>query len=376
MKASSHGYERQLAGSLIDRITVSPCTTARTDRTAFTLVELLVVVAIIGVLVALLLPAVQAARESARRNACINNLRQIGIAALNYESSQGRLPPGYLAGANFVRPWQDADAAGPHQMTGVFTFLLPYLEAQAVYDRFKQNLNLGVDARDTAYYVDADAWAAAQSRLTTLLCPSGPQGAPLAAVLDKTYGRLQGGFLALQSDAWQPPVTEQLGLTHYMGVSGVWGPVSSNLVYDMGYGPQNVNDVMAGVFGVRSKTSLGEVLDGTSRTLMFGEAPGSHGASIPDDIAGGVLTGFTQGNAWAGWGTLPTAFGLDASVESQRTPGAQFDTKWSYYGSLHVGGSVQFAFVDGSVRSLENTTALTVFQSLSTMKGEEVLPEP
>jgi len=351
------------------------CRPRSTALDGFTLVELLVVVAIIGVLVALLLPAVQAARESARRAACTNNLRQIGLAALNYESSAGSLPPGYLAGTNFVRPWQDTDASGPHQMTGVFTFLLPRLEAQAVYDRFTRKLKLGAAVRDAAYHVDADAWAAAQARISTYLCPSGPQGAPQTAVLDKTYGKLQGGFLVLQSDAWQSPVTEQLGLTHYMGVSGVWGPVSSNLVYDMGFGSQNVNDVMAGVFGVRSTTSLAEVSDGTSRTLMFGEAPGSHGSAIPDDIVVGIYAGFTQGNAWAGWGTLPTAFGIDVAVESTRTPGARFDAKWSYYGSLHAGGVVQFAMVDGSVRQLTPSIALTAFQSLSTMRGEEVLPD-
>ena len=353
---------------------VRPSVRCRPDSStaAFTLVELLVVIAIIGVLVALLLPAVQAARESARRTACSNNLRQVGLAALNYESANGRLPPGYLGGENFNRPESETDVTGSHQLCGVFVFLLPHLEAGAVADRFTTTLSIGVDARDQNYYRDTNAWSIAQARLSTLLCPTVPSDYPSTAILDKSYGRLKGGWMILQSDAWDPEQS-QLGLTHYMGNAGVWGKTSSHLNHVMGGVTRNINDELLGVFFVRSKTRLGQVTDGTSSTLMFGEAPGNIGTNIPDDFREGSYSGVTQGNAWAGFGTLPTAFGLDLSAENKN--GARYDTKWSYYGALHPGGIVQFCYVDGSTRSLNKDIELIVFQSLSTRAGGEVVDQ-
>jgi prepilin-type N-terminal cleavage/methylation domain-containing protein len=343
----------------------------------FTLVELLVVIAIIGILVAMLLPAVQSAREAARRSSCSNNLRQIALAALNYESANQHLPPGYLAGKNFNKP-EAEEAVTPqgekkryHQLTGVFLFLLPYMEATSVWDEITKTLEMGVDQYDYDGPIsdDESAWKTAQTILGGLLCPSAPAELPQTAILDKSYGKLSLGYLILQSDQWKPETT-RLGLTHYMGCSGVWGQVGPNLVYDMGYGKQVVDKELIGVFGIRSKTRLGKVTDGASQTLMFGEAPGTNGTGIPDAFAAGTFGGFTQGNAWAGWGTLPAAFGLDLSSENKN--GAQFDTKWSYYGSLH-NGVVLVAFVDGSVHALRKEVDLKLFQSLSTMKGQEVI---
>src|SRR5262245_40736756 len=91
-------------------------------RRAFTLVELLVVIAIIGILVALLLPAIQAAREAARRSQCTNNLKQLGLAVLNYTTIKQRMPSGLT---------QDRLPDGKYVGTSFFVAILPYMEEQA-----------------------------------------------------------------------------------------------------------------------------------------------------------------------------------------------------------------------------------------------------
>ncbi len=348
----------------------------------FTLVELLVVIAIIGVLVALLLPAVQAARESARRSACGNNLRQVGLAALNFESANNRLPPGYLAGKNFNRP-NDPDnggaQGGPHQMTGVFTFILPYLEATNVADLFGQEMKLGIDVKDLSYFNETQpkpiAWAAAQARLSTYLCPSMIPGLPLVSISLMNYGTLSGGFpVAEFSTINKTPEEMQLGLTHYQGIPGIWGP-TGNYTYNTPSGTRK-NDELLGVFGVRSKTRLGQVTDGTSQTLMFGEAPGSVVNNVNELFTDGtrsVVSGFTRGNAWVGFGTLPTLIGLNVSGENGKPAGSSYDTKWGFYSSLH-GQIVQFCFVDGSVHSISNDLDINTFHAMSTMQAQDIVP--
>src|SRR5687767_15127339 len=96
----------------------------KSRRQAMTLVELLVVMAIIGILVALLLPAIQAAREAARRSSCMNNLKQIGLAVLNFEQSKKLLPPGAV--------WDEGDRYGG----SIFVHILPMLEEPALYQAF------------------------------------------------------------------------------------------------------------------------------------------------------------------------------------------------------------------------------------------------
>jgi prepilin-type N-terminal cleavage/methylation domain-containing protein/prepilin-type processing-associated H-X9-DG protein len=130
---------------------------AALPRSGFTLVELLVVIAIIGVLVSLLLPAVQAARESARRTGCLNNLRQMGIGLQNYRTKYRCFPPG---GIEPRPPWK-----GRRQLAWS-VFLLPYVEQGALYDQLDT---------DQAFDAPENADAAA-TVLPIYICPSVPDG--------------------------------------------------------------------------------------------------------------------------------------------------------------------------------------------------------
>jgi len=118
-------------------------------RNGFTLVELLVVIAIIGILVALLLPAIQAAREAARRNSCLNNMRQIGLAVHNFMDSNKALPP--------------AEISSP--MTSIHAFLLPYLEEQAAFKLYKFKQDFGATVNK----------AARETHISGYVCPTVPE---------------------------------------------------------------------------------------------------------------------------------------------------------------------------------------------------------
>ena len=166
-----------------------PTTQKRSPRFAFTLVELLVVIAIIGVLVALLLPAVQAARESARRMTCTNNLKNISLACLNYESSKGELPPGSVNSTKL-------QASG----IGWMVQILPYIEQSGVSQRAVETFN-----------TSANAYGGTMDELNGLLlpmylCPSDPDikdqvekyGSTTAAKARKgmSYAGVSGSYYA------------------------------------------------------------------------------------------------------------------------------------------------------------------------------------
>lgn len=362
-----------------------------TARPAFTLVELLVVIAIIGILVALLLPAVQSAREAARRNSCVNNMKQLGLAALNYESSRGVLPPGYLGSTNFLLPQSNN---GPNQGIGVLVFLLPYLEEQATFDLLTDDYNIGVDSLDT-YICDAcdpsgtpvdpespARLAIIQNEITGYICPSAPTSRPESVYIDKVYIRDAGNFLYRSAGQ---PLDSNLGVTHYAGVTGVEGSAGPNTFILSGHPILDLNptlegrsipDELIGVFSRRSRTRLAKVIDGTSKTLMFGEAVGTIGGGVTHEFSGfdnPVVNGFAEGFVWAGWACLPAYNGLDVSIENgMPTANARYDAKWTNFGSSHAGNVVQFTMVDGSVQTLTVDTDIVLFHSLSTMKGEEV----
>ena len=135
----------------------------------FTLIELLVVIAIIAVLIALLLPAVQAAREAARRSQCLNNLKQLGLAAATYETAAGAFPPGYVSG----QLWPGTFYSGP----SVFMHLLPQMEQSALYNSWNASLSVYM----------AQNYTIAGVSLPTLICPSDPSATELSPLAANYY---------------------------------------------------------------------------------------------------------------------------------------------------------------------------------------------
>ncbi len=227
------GYCRTVRGT--DRGTARCAMGGRSPCFAFTLIELLVVITIIGVLIALLLPAVQAAREAARRMSCSNNLKQIGLALHSYHQAIGTFPAGYISAVGSGGP---ADDKGPGW--GWAAQLLPYLEQSGLHDRIRFDKDI-TDPTNAAYRTTV---------LPLFLCPS--DGG------DKTF-----------TVAGSNPVL--VGHSNYVGVFG-----NPEITDDPGYllpestyperGPTH-----QGMFYRNSGVRMADVTDGASNTLFVGE---------------------------------------------------------------------------------------------------------
>jgi prepilin-type N-terminal cleavage/methylation domain-containing protein/prepilin-type processing-associated H-X9-DG protein len=345
-------------------------------RSGFTLIELLVVIAIIAVLIGLLLPAIQKVREAANRMACSNNLKQIGLAAHNYDSTFGRLPPGFL-GPKPAQPLDTTGITGKFQDTGVLPYLLPYLEASTVYNRLKVNFDPNTYTLPGSYpfygsnLFDYD-WTMAQAQIRVFMCPSDPTIADDPTNIRNSDGSPNSGIgfsvwggktamgtspdpLGVTTLMWYfpgPPENTTMapkGHSNYAGVAGALGSAREVASADPNtcpddFGGKGVNLALyEGLFTNRSTNKLGAVPDGTSNTLMFGEHIGGFNQVAPYTTRNFI-------HSWFGVGALATKFGLGQPglVYGNSKPGAN----WSNFSSRHTGG-VQFCFGDGSVRLLK-----------------------
>jgi len=315
-------------------------------RRAFTLVELLVVIAIIGVLVALLLPAVQAAREAARRSQCQNNLKQVALSMLNYESSKKTLPGGVGA---FGCCW------GTWQMR-----VLPFLEQQGMGDLY-ENLD-GNDGTGPRYGSQPVNIKVTSRRIPSLTCPTDTPNAPIGdpPITNHNYGVNYGNTSFFQTKLNE---IEFLGAPFhaYTGSRSDDGPVGPlRRPWPLDYG---------------RPVKLAEITDGTSNTLMIAEViqgknddlrgfswwGGASGfvtflgpnSNSPDVVTGGVCRSEQDGN--------PPC--VSASTRTRpRMMGSR---------SLHAGGGVQVAFCDGHVGFISNSVDYDSWQALGTAAGAE-----
>jgi prepilin-type processing-associated H-X9-DG protein len=307
----------------------------------------LVVVAVIGVLVALLLPAVQAARESARRLQCGNHLRQIGLAAHGFHDTFGHLPPGVMG---TPPEGEDYDPTSGNQYVGTLPYLLPYLELSTVRDRIQIDLN--VRRTDRAWWQEIETWQIAQARISTFLCPSAQPylnqygvGACLLTYMDHDRHEAVANLLLFTNENGGM----ELGRTNYLPSAGALGNVSGAWAD------------FAGIFSTRTTTTFAHIVDGTSRTLMFGEWRGGRMNYPP------LNWKHQLDYAWMGASGHPSVWGL--SYPPRQGPG------WWQYSSHHP-GVVQFCFADGSVRPISVLVDDRQFVYASGMHDHFVINDP
>jgi prepilin-type N-terminal cleavage/methylation domain-containing protein len=317
-----------------------PASSKRVSRGGFTLVELLVVIAIIGILIGMLLPAVQQVREAARRMSCANNLRQLALACHNYESANGEFPPGLNV------PMERAGATGGGRLrsSNVFAGGIPIDDAP-VSDKFANWLiltmpfieqgntfdQLDLTVRELSFNADTINSPATQI-IASFGCPSD---------IEATVEEVAGGFFAPSS---------YIGVggevSHFVGSTG--GEVTGD-----------------GILYHNSSVGFGDITDGSSNTFLVGERFGTD----PE------WEGFSErrGWAWSSWNASQNIMGgaaapINYNIPVGEGPNPGFDLtdlKLSSFSSAHVGGA-NFAAADGSTHFVSQTGAadLTVLVPL------------
>lgn len=307
----------------------------RRGRSGFTLIELLVVIAIIAVLVALLLPAVQQARAAARRAQCLNNLKQIALAAHNHHDVHQHFPHG-------VTDRQPGDTANTYE-SGLID-LLPYLERDDIAQRWDSD-----EPRDSTVDADGDGYANADLQkllIPTYLCPQmSPPNGPLGGEEDRAWCSylLHAGT----QDAVLHPYWMYYGFTAAPAYDGIFVPDC----WDNALGRAHNKPV-----------KMSYVTDGTSNTLLVGETDFKpHG--VPSTDMGGV---WAYGYIGYAWGTTYWPLNMHDHDPADSPLGA--------YRSEHTGG-VNFALADGSVRFFSENIDNTIYEALGTRAGGEVTAE-
>jgi prepilin-type processing-associated H-X9-DG protein len=286
---------------------------------------LLVVIAIIGILVALLVPAVQKVREAANRASCTDHLHNIGLALHNFESNQGRFPPGNVLGP---LPALGVTTKVNH---GCWPFLMPYLEQQSIANRY----NVCLDWSDPANQ------ALVLTQLTILQCPSAEPN------------RIGGGVVtepgegACTDYAPMGSIIPTLANMHLIDAVGDYsGPMPSNFM-----------------------ARFADITDGASNTLMIAEQAGRpklfrQGKEVPGrTVAGGPWA--SQPNLLNVWGSTPDGITIPG-------PCSINCTNYTNIYSFHPGGANSL-FVDGSVHFLNANLDVRILGRLITRAGGEVI---
>ncbi len=298
-------------------------TPLRRSGRGFTLVEILVVLAILGVLIALLMPAVQAAREAARRAGCGDHLRQMGIALHAYHDAVGAFPPGYVA-VRETNPLQSAPG------WGWASRILPELEARPLFDSINFDLPVADPANETSR----------TAQVAAFVCPADVKTGPFY-VLRTDRSRL--------TDASSPS---------YAACFGQAGD------------PTDDPEAGDGLFVRNLARRIAEVTDGTSATIALGD----RGSILSRAPWAGVINGaalfVTPGIASQSQTVRRGAYQVLAQVGIHPLNSTDSDPA-DFFGP-HPGGA-QFLLADGSSRFLRSTIDPNVFRALASRSGGEVI---
>jgi prepilin-type N-terminal cleavage/methylation domain-containing protein/prepilin-type processing-associated H-X9-DG protein len=338
-------------------------------RRGFTLIELLVVIAIIAVLIALLLPAVQAAREAARRAQCVNNLKQLGLAAHNYHQINNSFP------ANLYLHPAYASATYSWNNSSWIVFLLPQMEQSALYNAVNFNIMWGPNALGnwSATYLGQQNSTVRVTVINSLICPSDPSPAVDTKNADEIGSQPAAG-------------------TSYVGnvgdnclACGFFTPGAVTFCAAQGYNCRGnqLGDSATNTVGVPGQTSgsgifwrqdngvpIQQITDGTSNTFFAGEQ----------------IMGVTNWNAWVeanqsvGSTAIPLNYiapgraivGGNSIVIATGASDAGNWPAWYSFRSMHSGGG-NFLMCDGSVRFIKSSISMPVYQGLSTRAYGEVI---
>jgi prepilin-type N-terminal cleavage/methylation domain-containing protein len=298
----------------------------RCAQPAFTLVEILVVVAIIGILIALMLPAIQAARESARKTKCANNLKQIGLALHNYMDVKKSFPPGYV-----TKVLKNLDDGGPGWSWG--PMILQHFEEAAAHDLV--NLSEPIESEMSKVRLIS---------LPGFICPSDGTFETIIDIPEKKSDR----------------IICQMAAGNYVANVGTVRPTC-----------KICRDHFDGVFGRNRPIEPRELQDGLSKTLCIGERSSFWSrAAIWGVVPNSKLIDNQQPGKYAGGPgyVLGTTFKEGFNIETVPLDAEEVDSYAESFGSQHPGGSF-FMFCDAGVRFVFDDTDPAVMNTLSTRDG-------
>jgi prepilin-type N-terminal cleavage/methylation domain-containing protein len=320
-------------------------------RSGFTLVELLVVIAIIGILVALLLPAIQAAREAARRIQCTNNMKQIGLAILNYEGTKRELPLAYTPNypgdqnkgpCNATTKFQNPSNGLKRHF--VLTFILPYLEQQPLYDRIDLDQHWNSTTLSTTK--NSKNIEVVSTDIPDFVCPSAPSRS-------RTFTTDYFAIVDI-NDTDYCTYIEGTGLARTKRTQ-------DRLLTMLGDIPIPVRKVTDGM----SKTFM--FFESAGRPLLFDHQKAQIGEMAPLTLSGGLKyftdTQWADERVYALWGNSPTATcGITTIMNC--------DNYAEIY-SFHPGGAI-ILLGDGSADLVNEDTDIDTFVSLLTRAADDI----